>query len=447
MRDLLGDEYPEFERSLGERAVRGIRVNESKISVEKFLGVTSLTLTPISYTKDGFIPKEDELGKSPEHHAGMFYVQDPGAMATVNALDIGEGWCVLDACAAPGGKSSQLASKIGDGGFLFANEYLPRRAKIIVGNLERLGVRNAVVTSLDTKEFPRMFSAVFDLVLCDAPCSGEGMFRKYESAVSEWSEENVLLCSKRQKEILANCAPLVKAGGYLLYSTCTYSKEENEDVISDFISKHPDFFIVPVKEELAKATKGGVVSPGEQDALSLSRRFYPHVSGGEGQYVALLKRDENIGVLPTIFYKNEQKTPSKEECAIVNKFFVDNLSKIPEGRLIKQGNGIALVTHDFPIPKSSVFMAGVMLGEIRKGIFFPHHQLFSAYGKDFIRQENLERGDARWKKYLFGEEIPTSDPDMQGYVAILYEGVALGGGKASGGTIKNHYPKGLRNNR
>lgn len=448
MKKILGAEYPDFEAALAETAVRGIRVNETKITVEKFLDVTDTSPTPLSYARDGFIPKSDkEIGRSAEHHAGMFYVQDPGAMATVNALDLPEGSWVLDTCAAPGGKSSQLASKIGNGGFLFANEYLPKRAKIIVGNLERLGVRNAIVTSLDTKELPKMFSGVFDLVLCDAPCSGEGMFRKYESSLTEWSEENVNICAARQAEILDNCAPLVKAGGYLLYSTCTYSIEENEDRVSAFLKSHPDFSVSPVKDELKRVTRDGVVKPGEPEELRLTRRFYPHVSCGEGQYVALLRRSESIGVLPTILYKDRAKSPSKEECAVANKFLKDNLKIIPEGRLIKHGDGIVLVSHSCPIPRNSVFMPGVMLGEVRKGNFFPHHQLFSAYGRDFKRQENLTKNDARVPKYLFGEEISALEVKDSGYAAVLYEGVPLGGGKVSGGMIKNHYPKGLRNNK
>ena len=200
LKDMLSEDFSAFETALSEENVRAIRVNTTKISVDDFLSKTALTLSPIDYASDGFIPDNAEgIGKSPEHHAGMFYVQDPGAMATVKALEIKEGWRVLDACAAPGGKASQLASAIGDDGFLLANEFVPKRAKIIVSNFERLGIKNAVVTSLDTAKLASMFDSYFDLVLCDAPCSGEGMFRKYDEAVSEWSEDNVLLCAERQK--------------------------------------------------------------------------------------------------------------------------------------------------------------------------------------------------------------------------------------------------------
>lgn len=440
MKNILGSDYEAFETALGEPNVRAVRINTTKISLKNFLSATDLSLSPIPYAEDGFIPRDCEgIGKTAEHHAGMFYVQDPGAMATVKALDVKEGWRVLDACAAPGGKASQLASAIGDSGLIVANEYVPKRTKIIVSNFERLGIKNAVVTSLDTAKLAEMFSAYFDLVLCDAPCSGEGMFRKYDEALTEWSEENVFLCAKRQKEILKNLAGLVKDGGYLLYSTCTYSKEENEEVVAEFLHDNPEFSLCPVNEKLKTATADGL------DGLTDARRFYPHITNGEGQFIALLKKGEKHSNMPTILYKENTKSPSKNEIDIVKKFISDNISGELPGKIIKWGESLALVSHDLPIPPYSVFMPGVMLGEVKKGNFFPHHQLFSAYGNKFKRQENLTKDDPRTEKYLRGEEIDTLNT-QSGWCALLYEGVALGGGKISGGRIKNHYPKGLRNN-
>ena len=440
MKEMLGEEFEAFEKSLGEPNVRGVRVNTTKISVGDFLDKTSLALSPIDYAEDGFIPEDCEgIGRTAEHHAGMFYVQDPGAMATVKALDIQRGWRVLDACAAPGGKASQLAAAVGDEGFLLANEYVPKRAKIIVSNFERLGIKNALVTSLDTARLAEMFSAYFDLVLCDAPCSGEGMFRKYDEAVSEWSEDNVRLCAKRQREILENLSGVVKAGGYLLYSTCTYSREENEQMVADFLKGHPEFSLCPVSEKLIAATADGL------DGMIEARRFYPHRSRGEGQFIALMKKDENSGILSSILYKENVKLPTKDEIAVLKKFICENISGEIEGRFIKWGEDIALIPHDLPLPPYSVFMPGVMLGQVKKGNFFPHHQFFSAYGHLFKRREELKKGDARVEKYLRGEEID-AECTQNGWCAVLYEGATLGGGKASGGRIKNHYPKGLRNN-
>ena len=440
MKEMLGEDYAAFEGALGEKNVRAVRINTTKISVKDFLSKTTLTLSPISYADDGFIPEEVErIGTTPEHHSGMFYVQDPGAMATVKALDIKEGWRVLDACSAPGGKASQLASAIGDSGSILANEYVPKRAKIIVSNFERLGIKNAVVTSLDTAKIGAMFDSYFDLVLCDAPCSGEGMFRKYDEAITEWSEDNVKLCAERQREILNNLATTVKTGGYLLYSTCTYSREENEQTVLDFLSSHSEFSLCPVKEEMRSATADGI------DGMVEARRFYPHITKGEGQFIALLKKDENQGNLPTILYKEKVILPSKDEIAVVKKFINDNLVAPIDERLIKWGDEVVLVPHNIPIPPYSVFMPGISLGEVKKGNFFPHHQFFSAYGDKFKRQEMLTKDDPRTEKYLRGEEIDSQIAD-NGWCAVCYEGVALGGGKISGGRVKNHYPKGIRNN-
>jgi len=443
MKNLLAEDYDAFIAALEEPSVRAIRVNKTKISVGDFKAVTELALSPLSYVDCGFIPEDCAgIGNTPEHHAGMFYVQDPGAMATVSALEVGRGWKVLDTCSAPGGKSSQLATLIGDEGFLHANEYVAKRAKIIVGNLERLGVKNTLVTSLDTAELAKMYDSYFDLVLCDAPCSGEGMFRKYDEALAEWSPENIEICARRQREILNNSAPTVKAGGYLLYSTCTYAPEENEECIADFLDTHPDFSIEQVSPALCAVTSAGISVHGYD--THLTRRFYPHVSRGEGQFVALLKRNKNSANMQTQLYKDSAVSPSKAELTLVNDFLKSNLKHLPSGRIIKQGNGFALLPMHIPLPSRSVFMAGVMLGEIRGKNFIPHHQLFSAYGKDFLRVENLKKGDFRIGKYLHGEEICATEAVGSGYVAILYEGVALGGGKLSSGAIKNHYPKGLR---
>ena len=440
MKIMLGDEYRAFETALSEPNVRAIRINRTKIEVEDFLERTNLRLSPIDYAFDGFIPDNVEgIGRTAEHHAGMFYVQDPGAMATVKALDIEPGWRVLDACSAPGGKASQLASAIGDEGLLLANEYVPKRAKIIVSNFERLGIKNALVTSLDTAKLKEMFSSYFNLVLCDAPCSGEGMFRKYDEALEEWSEDNVKLCAARQKEILDNLSSLVCDGGYLLYSTCTYSKEENEDTVAGFLKCHPEFSLCSVNEKIKAATADGL------DGMVEARRFYPHIAKGEGQFIALMKKDENSGNLPTILYKEFTTEPSKQEIAVVKKFISDNVDGEILGRFIYWDGHIALIPHSLPIPLKA-FMPGVMLGEVRKGNFFPHHQFFSAYGDKFKRREMLTKDDPRTEKYLRGEEIDSTSTE-NGWCAVMYEGVSLGGGKASGGKIKNHYPKGLRNNK
>ena len=445
MRTLLGDKYDEFLSSMQSDPVRGLRVNRIKCPEAYDASKMGLDTEKIPYVENGYILRGgDGIGLTPEHHAGMIYMQDPGAMSALSAIDIREGEWVLDACAAPGGKSSQVAERIGDSGFLLSNEYVPKRAKIIVGNFERLGVKNAMVTSLDTAEFPKMFREVFDLIVCDAPCSGEGMFRKSEEALTDWSEENVRACAERQLYILENLIPALKVGGRLVYSTCTYSLEENEMTVAAILKAHPELELIPAEKRLIPYTADGIDFDGAHPEMKMARRFYPHVSEGEGQFVAVMKKQGNADNKSTILYKDWAILPSKSEIQIAEKFLKECFSTIPRGRLIKQGDFISLVSHDCPIPQRSVFMPGIVIGEIQKNLLKPHHQLFSAYGKDMKLRVNLERGDERVEKYLRGEEIDC-DTDKSGWCAVCYDGVPLGGGKISGGRVKNHYPKGLRN--
>jgi len=445
MKLLLGEGYAEFEAALSDAPVRGVRANRIYLTPGELSSLGTLPLSPLEYTEEGFALDSDiAIGKTPEHHSGMIYVQDPGAMSAVEALDIPRGAFVLDSCAAPGGKASQIAAKIGNEGFLVANEYVPKRAKIIVGNFERLGIGNAAVTSLDTAELGKYFDSAFDLVLCDAPCSGEGMFRKSQNALDDWSEENVRACARRQAEILDNIAGTVKGSGYLLYSTCTYSLEENEMTVDAFLERHPDYELSPVMRELAEVTADGILFEGAKcESLSLCRRFYPHVSRGEGQFIALMKRRGDAGKMQTIVYKDASKPLSKEERAAVEGFLSGSLVKKPDGRIVKHGENIVIIQHGCPLPPRSVFMYGTLMGEVTKGIFKPSHHFFSVFGRDFKNKIELSAEDPRLGRYLSGEEIEI-DAEIGGWCAVTYRGVPLGGGKASGGRLKNHYPKGLR---
>ncbi len=450
MKNMLGEEYSDFISALeGEGNVRGMRVNTLITDTDTVKELFNGEIEPIPYCCCGYIPKKsDGIGNTPAHHAGMIYMQDPGAMAALCALPSlpSDAW-VLDMCAAPGGKSSQIAQMIPDG-FLLSNEFVPKRAKTVVSNFERLGIKNAIVTSLDTAELTKMFTSAFDVVICDAPCSGEGMFRKSDEAVDDWSEENVLMCARRQRTILKNAPSLIKAGGYLLYSTCTYSPEENEMIVDDFLSKNPEFSLIDVPDKLKAATADGIRFEGAKACdLDKCRRFYPHISSGEGQFIALMQKSKNVTDKTTIIYKSAEKPLKCDEAAVIEQFINNNFSSRPAGRIVKVGENIVLASHDCPIPEHSVFMGGVLFGEIIKGTLHPSHQLFSAYGALMRRREELNADDERVYAYLRGEEIDAKSFEDNGYCAIMYCGAALGGGKASGGKIKNHYPKGLRNKR
>lgn len=443
MKPLLGEDFESFVDALeNSPAVRGFRVNTLKISDGDFEKCASFSAEKIDEIPNGYIFREEKVGSDPLHHAGAFYVQDPSAMATVAAAReyIPADALMLDLCAAPGGKSTQLAALAPDG-FLISNEIVPARAKILRGNIERMGVRNSAVTCADTSLFAKEFPEAFDFVLCDAPCSGEGMMRKYnEEAAKNWSEENVALCAARQKEILENAAKCTAPGGILVYSTCTFNLSENEMTVDAFLSRHGEFSLVPADGKIAAVTADGINFDGCNHDMTLCRRFYPHRSRGEGQFICIMKKAGERGA------RIKEKTPrsplSKEEAAAAQAFFADFLGGVPDGYFLGMlKNTVMLCPEGAVCPKGAVF-CGVAAGEVIKGRFQPHHHLFSAFGKEFLRKVCLSSTSPEALKYLRGETF--SAECENGWCAVIIDGCAAGGGKAVDGTVKNHYPKGLR---
>ncbi len=437
MKTLLGEDYEKYEKALGETPVKAFRVNTDKISLEDFEKINPFPSEKIPYCENGFYYTYDKIGNHPYHHAGMIYVQEPGAMAPAECIDIVPDWTVLDMCAAPGGKSTQIRNKLGEKGILVSNEIIPSRCRILTGNVERLGLKNTVTTCLDSKRIAELFPERFDLITVDAPCSGEGMFRKEEIAVTEWSEENVSKCAVRQKEILDNAVKALKYGGYIIYATCTFSIEENEMVIDSFLSSHPEFELVRVKKEVEGATCDGIAFKGcKCENIGFARRFYPHISKGEGQFMAVLHST----------YEKRQSTPLKKENIKVDKTVFDFLDGTltdydKEKVTVYNGNPVYF-TPDFPVKKGTAFSCGVTIGEIRKNYIQPHHQFFMAMGDKFRRKVNLTADSEEIKKYLHGEEI--SADCENGWAVVTVDGYTLGGIKVSNGKGKNHYPKGLR---
>ena len=456
MERLLGAEYEAFLHALMEESeVKGLRVNENKISAECFEANAPFLMEKIPYVKGGYVvSKEAGAGKHPYHHAGAYYMQDPGAMATVAALPRvlmeREGLRILDLCAAPGGKTTQLAAACAEkGGVVLANEYVASRARILAGNVERMGLANVCVTNVDTKWIGEWYPSFFDLVVVDAPCSGEGMFRKNVPAIEEWSLENVEMCAKRQKEILENGARTVAGGGYLLYSTCTYSTEENEEVVLDFLRRHKDFSIVPCSDELLPFTADGIdINENKNCSISKCRRFYPHRAAGEGQFIALLRRDEDATCERDVCV-DARRLPDKKDAAVVEAFLEETLGRRMDG-LCLIGGMISIFPGEgakrFPLPPFGTVAVGCALGEVRKGRLLPHHHFFSAFGTELLSRVRLHPDEEHVGRYLLGEEI--SVEDARGYTAVLLsvgnEEIALGGGKASDNRLKNYYPKGLR---
>ncbi len=437
MRTLLGAEYNSYIEELQKSPVRAFRINTDKISVEQFEKINIFSSGKIPYVKNGYYLEYDKIGNHPYHHAGLIYVQEPAAMAPVECIDINPDWCILDMCAAPGGKSTQLKNKLGDNGVLVSNEIIPSRCKVLTGNIERLGLHNTVTTCMDTTKLASVFPKSFDLIMVDAPCSGEGMFRKEENAIDEWSEDNVKMCSKRQAEILDNAVLALKDGGYIIYATCTFSLQENEMIVDSFLNKYPEFEIVPVNNEVQKYTCDGISFSGcKCRNIHYSRRFYPHKAKGEGQFMAVLHHKGKTSVDTTS--SSQQPKPDKT----VTDFFDDTLTEYNCNYVLQYNGNPVYYNNRLPIKDKSAFSCGITIGEIRKNRIIPHHQFFSALGRKFKRKINLQLGSEALLKYLHGEEINAQCDN--GWAVVMVDGFPLGGAKVVDGIAKNHYPKGLR---
>lgn len=439
MKALLGDEFDDYKAALNNNPVRAFRVNTDKISVENFLEINPFDVEKIPYVENGFYFEDEKIGNHPYHHAGMIYVQEPGAMMPAECVEIDPEWCVLDMCAAPGGKSSQLKNKLGEKGILVSNEIIPSRCKILTGNVERLGLKNVVTTCMDTKKLASVFPDTFDLIMVDAPCSGEGMFRKEEIAIEEWSEENVKNCASRQKEILENAVKCLKNGGYIVYATCTFSLDENEKIIDDFLKNHPDFEIVRVPEIVEKNTCDGIKFDGcECENIHFARRFYPHKNKGEGQFAAVLHNTNSL-----ICYSSCPKTKSNVKIDRAVYDFLDDALVNYDRESVRLHKGTPVYFDpDFKVEKATAFSVGITIGEVRKNYIQPHHQFFMGMGENFKRKIELSTDSDEIKKYLHGEEFDTDCPN--GWAVVTVNGCSLGGVKVVNGRAKNHYPKGLR---
>lgn len=438
MKNLLGNEYESYIKALSEDPVKGFRVNTDKISLEDFEKINEFSKEKIPYVENGYYLQYDKVGNHPYHHAGMIYVQEPGAMAPAECIDIEPDWKILDMCAAPGGKSTQLKNKLSEKGVLVSNEIIPSRCKILTGNIERLGLKNAVTTCMDTKRLAKTFPDTFDMIMVDAPCSGEGMFRKEEIAIEEWSPENVKMCAERQRDILENAAIALKDGGYIVYATCTFSLEENEMTVDAFLSEHPEFEIVPVKDNIKNNTSDGIRFDGcKCENICFARRFYPHKSRGEGQFMAVL-HNKNESCNPT--YTKPVKKEKTDK--VVTDFLKSVLTDYEEENVVVYNGNPVYFTPDFEIKKGVAFSCGVTIGEIRKNYLQPHHQFFMAMGKAFKRKIDLSPDSEELKKYLHGEEINVDCEN--GWAVVTVSGCAVGGAKVVSGIAKNHYPKGLR---
>ena len=432
MQGLLGPQYDAFLASYDQPPTKGLRLNTRYSNA---VPPAMAGLEAIPYQEGGYYC-EDGWGGHVLHAAGAYYLQDPSAMIVANSIDLEGDECVLDLCAAPGGKSTQLAAMLPHG-TLLSNEIDLGRAKVLLGNIERMGCDNVIVTCLSPEAVARRWAGCFDVVVVDAPCSGEGMFRKNPLAVEEWSPDNVSLCAARQRSILDCAVRCLRPGGKLVYSTCTFSPVENEDNVRYLMASYP-LYCVPTTPRVAAVTCEGSVPH--------TRRFYPHLGRGEGHFVAVLAlagTGDATAPLRAPYYAKD--TLASTQAKAVRAFLAD-LGVDAEGVLLGD-EPCMLYRGALPVP-SGVLCAGVKVGTLQKGRVQPHHMVWRCL--PVANRLQLRWDDPRVAAYWHGESIalaPTDNAVAEGWGALYVDGYPMGGFKNVGGLLKNHYPKGLRNQR
>lgn len=464
MRQLLGQEFEEFLFCYENDKYQALRLNPLKKGLQggDTPYIKDVCKEPVPWAKDAFYyDKEERPGKHPYHEMGVYYIQEPSAMSAAAVLAPKPGMRVLDLCAAPGGKTTQLASYLMQQGLLVANEIHPARAKILSTNVERMGITNGIVTNEDSGTLADHFGCYFHAILVDSPCSGEGMFRKNPEAMEEWSPENVELCAARSEEILDNAARMLLPGGTLVYSTCTFAPEENEQEIANFLAKHEEFSLVSVdfpqfekgrwewlKEEQQKETVASEIEK--------TMRLWPHKLHGEGHFVACLKK---AGQLPDYESGNAKSSNTKQPDAAQRKALEEFVSAFLSRELadwIVQGNLIMFGDQLYRLPDEApslrgihVLRAGTHIGEFKKNRLEPSHALALAMGEEDARSVvHLSGDDARTRAFFRGESLCVDGEQIQGadkgWCLVCVDHMSAGWGKLSNLQVKNHYPKGLR---
>ncbi|WP_242622708.1 RsmB/NOP family class I SAM-dependent RNA methyltransferase [Lachnoclostridium sp. Marseille-P6806] len=490
MRSFLGEEeYLCFAASYHREPRRALRTNTLLLSPEELAAALpeSFGLSPVPWAEEGFYYRSAEEvrpGLHPFHDAGLYYMQEPSAMAVAALSGVCPGERVLDLCAAPGGKTTQLAARMRGQGLLVSNEISPARVRVLSQNVERMGLSGVIVTNETPEALARRFPAYFDRIVVDAPCSGEGMFLKEEQARIGWTEDNIRLCAARQDEILEAAQSMLCEGGVLVYSTCTFAPEENEGTVLRFLSAYPDFHIQAAPESCFRA---GIAAgqpdflenpeylagclPGTvperraelreeleaelREELSLSLRLWPHRLEGEGHFVCILKRD---GQRADKAEGERPRRADEEALRLWRSFRMENLTgpeeaELSEERIISFGDELYLLPCPISLNGLKTLRPGLDLGTVKRGRFEPSHALALGGGGVGLcpkRSVNFAPEDVRVRNYLWGDTLFLEPESMdeageeKGWVLVRTAGWPLGWAKAAGGVLKNHYPRGLR---
>ena len=434
MTKLLGTTASDFFASLESPPQKAITLNTCKISKEDFEKVADFEFSPIEKVDNGYYTEDFKIGKHILSHLGLIYSQEPSAMYPVEMLDIRPGDIVLDLCASPGGKSIQILEKLNGTGLLVSNEIVYNRAKVLYENLNRMGFNNFAITCNSPKDFENL-DIKFDKILVDAPCGGEGMFRKNDFEINNYNPDTIPTNAKRQMSILNSISPLLKNGGTLVYSTCTYDTRENEEIVANFLKENKDFQI-EYRENFGDITSPGIKIEGFDTDKTYRR--YPHLHRGEGQYMAVLKKsgNDNNDYSSNLKAKN-YITLSRKEQKLLEDTFKDVADISNLDIYNKNDTFFAIPDTTIDFEDLNVLSIGTVIGNRDKTDFKIHHNFYHTFGDMFYNKIELDNIDAY--KYLHGETINTDYKN--GICVVTYLNTPIGGGKVTNGIIKNYYPK------
>lgn len=437
MQGILKENFPKYLSAMEKAPVNAMRLNRLKSTtkdLEKFD-----VIKKVDWSNSVYEIESNKIGKHPYHIAGLVYVQEPSSMLAVESSGLEEeldkeNLCVLDLCAAPGGKTGQIAEILAGQGVLVSNEIDHKRARVLQSNVERMGYTNVVITNASPNILAQNFKGKFDYIFVDAPCGGEGMFRKDPDTIAQWNNSAIESNSQRQKEILVQADKMLKNGGRIVYSTCTFNPKEDED-IALWLKQNYDYKLCDLPQKITQNTTW-LIDP-------KCRRFYPHVASGEGQFVCVLQKQTE---------QEDEQTYSKnikiENSKIINDYINNNFDLKFAQNCIKVGENYCLVTEKlqkmmFLLKNVPIINAGVTVGSVQKDRVIPHNNMFTAYGDYAKNKLNLDFESDELKKFLHGEELQNQF-GFSGYVCILVDGHPIGFTKATGPVLKNMFPKGLR---